>query len=157
MKKIMITMIAVLGMVSSNAKEIIITKEGGKRCKEDKSQVCYNYVKVSEREHSFHQDCKGKGINKCPKVGIVSVGGLSNFNFENFVVNVESEIIRGITEKKGVIFGEEEQIIAYYYWNGRVNENDIIEYEILINDDLGNRNLGGFIPGQDVPSKFILD
>jgi len=157
MKKIMITMMAVLGIASLNAKEVIILKEGGKRCKEDKSQVCYNYVKTTDREHSFHQDCKGKGINQCPKVGIVSVGGLANFDFENFVVNVESEIIQGETEKNGVISDSEGQPIAYYSWNGRINDDDIIEYEILINDDLESMSVGGLLPAQDLPSEFILN
>jgi len=157
MKKIMITMIAVLGMVSSNAKDVIITKKGGKKCKEDKSQICYDYIKTSDREHSFRQNCEGKGINQCPKVGIVSVGGLANFDFEGLVVNVESEIIRGETEKNGIIFNSEGQPIAYYSWNGRINDDDIIEYEILINDDLDSMSIGGLLPAQDVPSEFILD
>ena len=157
MKKIMITMIAVLGMVSSNAKDVIIIKKGGKKCKEDKSQICYDYIKTSDREHSFRQNCEGIGINQCPKVGIVSVGGLANFDFEGLVVNVESEIIRGETKKKGIIFNEDGHTVAYYSWNGRINDDDIIEYEIIINDDLESMKLGGLIPGQDVPSEFILD
>lgn len=134
MKKIMITMIAVLGIASLEAKEIRLIKKNGKPCKGDKENICYDKIYIRNTEYAHQQACENPGFEKCPKVSIVTVGGLANFDFEGLVVNVESEIIRGETEKKGIIFDSEGQPIAYNLWNGRINDDDIIEYEIELFD-----------------------
>ena len=104
MKKIMITMIAVLGIVSSNAKEIRLIKKNGKPCKGEKQNVCYDKIQIRNTEYAYQQACENPGNEKCPKVSIVSTGSPSgsfqNLDLEHFITSVETSIIRGETEKK---------------------------------------------------------
>jgi hypothetical protein len=93
-------MIAVLGIASLEAKEIRLIKKNGKPCKGDKENICYDKIYIRNTEYAHQQACENPGFEKCPKVSIVTVGGLANFDFEGLVVNVESEIIRGETKKK---------------------------------------------------------
>lgn len=161
MKKIMITMMAVLGIASLEAKEIRLIKKDGQPCKGDKQNVCYDKIQIRNTEYAYQQACENPGYEKCPKVSIVTAGSASgsiqNLNLEQFIVSVESAIIQGEIEKNGIIFGEEGQPIAYYSWSGRINEEEIIEYDILINDDLETMNEVGFFPAQDLPPQFILN
>lgn len=129
MKKIL-TISLMLFSVLAFSKEIKITREGGKPCKSNPSEVCYNRVYTHDTERSYHRSCTGKGLNECPKAGVVSVGH-ANLDTDAIVSLVETNILSGSTSGKGVVKGTE-GVIATYSWSGKVNLDNIMEFEINI-------------------------
>ena len=135
MKKTILLFASLMLAFTGFSKEIIITKKGGKKCSIGSSEICYDYVKVRDNEDRYTQTCKDKGPNKCPKVGIVSVGTIA-FDMDNFIVNVENAIINGSTSASGVITDSNGVIVANYTWTGLINVEGNLEYDIIINDEI---------------------
>lgn len=129
MKKIL-TISLMLFSVVAFSKEIRITIEGGKPCKSNPTEVCFNRVYTHDNDKSFVKSCTGRGINPCPKSGIVSVGH-ANLDSDAIVALVETSILTGNNSGKGVVQGTE-GVIATYTWTGKVNADGLLDYEINI-------------------------
>lgn len=123
-------------MVQIQAKEIRLIKKGGKPCRGDKPEVCYDAIQVRSTDDVFQQSCSGSGINKCPKVGLMTVGGVLPFDVDVFVFNIEQDIVSGVTSRNGVIHDSNNEIIASYSWTGLVNSEGFIEFQAVISDEV---------------------
>ncbi len=135
MKKTILFTLALFLTIFSYSKTIVIHKKGGKPCKDKPADVCYREVDVEDSERRYEQSCKGRGLNSCPKVGIVTVGSIA-FDVDNFVVNVENAILAGSTSANGVITDTNGAVVAHYTWTGTVNIDGNLEYDIIIDDEV---------------------
>lgn len=113
------------------SKEILITKQGGKPCKSDNTQMCYNRVYVHDTDARYTSRCEGRGGETCPKVYYVSIGG-NSFNVEPTIAQIEKAIVEGETSGKGSVY-ENGVLVATYFYTGQLNEFDMLEYSITMN------------------------
>lgn len=129
MKKL-ITLSLMLVSVFAFSKDIKITRSGGKPCKSNENEVCFKTVDVTQTERRYTQECMGRGINRCPKFGVVSTGA-DQLDVDAIQANVFNNILQGNNSGKGVVTGHE-GVIATYHWKGRINADQMVEYEIDI-------------------------
>jgi hypothetical protein len=135
MKKITILLTTMFLSFSGFSKEIILKKQGGRKCSLFSSEICYDLVRIRDTPEKYRQECTGNGPNSCPKLGVITVGAMQ-FDVDNFVSNIEQNILSGITSGSGFITDQAGQIRASYVWTGEMNVEGNIEYEIHINDEV---------------------
>lgn len=116
--------------VFAYSKDIKITRTGGKPCRGNENEVCFKKVDITQTDRRYTQECSGRGINKCPKFGVISTGA-NHLDVDAIEGNVFNNILQGNNKGKAIVYGHE-GVIATYHWNGKINEDDIVEYSIEI-------------------------
>ncbi len=129
--KTLLSLLLIFITTFSFAKEIVVTKQGGKPCKGNKSEICYDYVYYRDTNEKLTIKCTDAGNQGCPAGNIVVVGQ-HIMDVDGIIANVESEIIQGSLNGNGTVLGGG-TVIANYSWVGLVNEDNILEYVITIN------------------------
>ncbi|MFY0644962.1 MAG: hypothetical protein JXR19_10890 [Bacteroidia bacterium] len=131
MKKLILLLLIGLS-VEAMARPIVIIKQGGKRCGLFNKEVCYDYIEIKDLDDSYTQKCKGEGRNSCPRVGIVTIGGLE-VAVDGLISQVEQAILNGDETGLGHLMSGG-TVAATYSWQGIVNSQGLLEYRIEINE-----------------------
>jgi len=136
MKKIFLILIAILMASSLFSKQVTIIKKGGKLNKD--GTVTYDYIKQQFTNGDLtYQHCLRRGHEKCPKVGIVTIG--TGVSIDKYIELAEEVIAKNL--EKGITTGKisypSDNIMIYYKEasfvldeNGK--ETDKIEYHMTI-------------------------
>ncbi len=148
MKKLVLLLVIITLSLSGFSKWLIAIHRDG-RVNDDGSVT---YDRVVYRDYGFltYIRCVNKGPNSCPRVGVITVGGIAAQEIINYAEKVIAEKLkRGETSGRMIIKDK----VLVIWKDAKFRENGQLEYSIAITDEFDVKT---GLPQTTIPKAFYL-